>query len=53
MLLFSREECPRIKSHIEVVRAAEKGLYKEHTVDRAPLHNNYFFRECYTFVAQL
>ncbi|KAJ1096726.1 hypothetical protein NDU88_001857 [Pleurodeles waltl] len=54
MRLFSPEECSRIESRIDdVVRAAEKGLYKEHTVDRAPLRNKYFFGEGYTYGAQL
>ncbi|XP_069501805.1 RNA demethylase ALKBH5 [Ambystoma mexicanum] len=54
MRLFSPEECARIESRIdEVVRTAEKGLYKEHTVDRAPLRNKYFFGEGYTYGAQL
>ncbi|XP_058013762.1 RNA demethylase ALKBH5-like [Ahaetulla prasina] len=37
----------------EVVSRAEKGLYKEHTVDRAPLRNKYFFGEGYTYGSQL
>ncbi|KFV18458.1 RNA demethylase ALKBH5, partial [Tauraco erythrolophus] len=38
--LFSSEECAKIEARIEdVVSRAEKGLYKEHTVDRAPLRN--------------
>lgn len=28
-----------------MVSRAEKGLYNEHTVDRAPLRNKYFFGE--------
>ncbi|KAM4698104.1 RNA demethylase ALKBH5 [Rhinophrynus dorsalis] len=52
--LFSPEECARIEAKIdEVVSRAEKGLYREHTVDRAPLRNKYFFGEGYTYGAQL
>lgn len=52
--LFSPEECERIEAKIdEVVARAEKGLYREHTVDRAPLRNKYFFGEGYTYGAQL
>ncbi|XP_068102519.1 RNA demethylase ALKBH5 [Hyperolius riggenbachi] len=52
--LFSPEECARIEARIdEVVARAEKGLYREHTVDRAPLRNKYFFGEGYTYGAQL
>ncbi|KAG9467688.1 hypothetical protein GDO78_014471, partial [Eleutherodactylus coqui] len=52
--LFSPEECSRIEARIdEVVSRAEKGLYREHTVDRAPLRNKYFFGEGYTYGAQL
>ncbi|XP_075035322.1 RNA demethylase ALKBH5 [Mixophyes fleayi] len=52
--LFSPEECSRIEAQIDdVVSRAEKGLYREHTVDRAPLRNKYFFGEGYTYGAQL
>uniref|UniRef100_A0A803JZU9 RNA demethylase ALKBH5 n=1 Tax=Xenopus tropicalis TaxID=8364 RepID=A0A803JZU9_XENTR len=52
--LFSPDECARIEAKIdEVVSRAEKGLYREHTVDRAPLRNKYFFGEGYTYGAQL
>ncbi|MEE6497787.1 hypothetical protein FKM82_002852, partial [Ascaphus truei] len=52
--LFSPEECAAIEAKIdEVVSRAEKGLYREHTVDRAPLRNKYFFGEGYTYGAQL
>ncbi|EPY87771.1 RNA demethylase ALKBH5 [Camelus ferus] len=54
MRLFSQEECAKIEARIdEVVSRAEKGLYNEHTVDRAPLRNKYFFGEGYTYGAQL
>ncbi|XP_056391547.1 RNA demethylase ALKBH5 [Hyla sarda] len=54
MRLFSPEECSHIEAKIdEVVSRAEKGLYREHTVDRAPLRNKYFFGEGYTYGAQL
>ncbi|XP_043932615.1 RNA demethylase ALKBH5 [Protopterus annectens] len=52
--LFSDEECTLIESKIdEVVSRAESGQYREHTVDRAPLRNKYFFGEGYTYGAQL
>ncbi|XP_062967158.1 RNA demethylase ALKBH5 isoform X2 [Cynocephalus volans] len=54
MRLFSQDECSKIEARIdEVVSRAEKGLYNEHTVDRAPLRNKYFFGEGYTYGAQL
>ncbi|KAL1005263.1 hypothetical protein UPYG_G00056830 [Umbra pygmaea] len=52
--VFSQEECKVIEKKIdEVVSNAEEGLYREHTVDRAPLRNKYFFGEGYTYGAQL
>lgn len=52
--IFTSEECVRIESKIdEVVAKADRGLYREHTVDRAPLRNKYFFGEGYTYGAQL
>jgi len=52
--LFSDEECKEIESKIdEVVATAEKGGYKAHTVDTAPLRNKYFFGEGYTYGSQL
>uniref|UniRef100_A0A6I8P299 RNA demethylase ALKBH5 n=1 Tax=Ornithorhynchus anatinus TaxID=9258 RepID=A0A6I8P299_ORNAN len=52
--LFGPDECAKIEARIdEVVSRAEKGLYNEHTVDRAPLRNKYFFGEGYTYGAQL
>ncbi|XP_020773081.1 RNA demethylase ALKBH5 [Boleophthalmus pectinirostris] len=52
--IFSPEECRHIEDKIdEVVANAEAGLYREHTVDRAPLRNKYFFGEGYTYGAQL
>ncbi|XP_053327711.1 RNA demethylase ALKBH5 [Spea bombifrons] len=52
--LFTPEECARIEAKIdEVVSRADKGLYREHTVDRAPLRNKYFFGEGYTYGSQL
>ncbi|KAG8433343.1 hypothetical protein GDO86_017574 [Hymenochirus boettgeri] len=52
--LFSPDECSRIEAKIdEVVSRAEKGLYRDHTVDRAPLRNKYFFGEGYTYGSQL
>lgn len=52
--VFSAEECALIEQKIdEVVAKGDKGLYREHTVDRAPLRNKYFFGEGYTYGAQL
>ncbi|XP_060754527.1 RNA demethylase ALKBH5 [Neoarius graeffei] len=52
--VFTPEECARIEAKIdEVVLKGDRGLYREHTVDRAPLRNKYFFGEGYTYGAQL
>ncbi|XP_066545290.1 RNA demethylase ALKBH5 [Amia ocellicauda] len=52
--IFSPEDCALIEAKIdEVVSNGEKGLYREHTVDRAPLRNKYFFGEGYTYGSQL
>lgn len=52
--VFTPEECALIEEKIdEVVANGEAGLYREHTVDRAPLRNKYFFGEGYTYGAQL
>lgn len=52
--LFSEEQCEEIEKKIdEVVKIANRGVYKEHTVDRAPLRNKYFFGEGYTYGSQL
>ncbi|XP_054762931.2 RNA demethylase ALKBH5-like [Lytechinus pictus] len=52
--LFTEEECSEIEDKInEVVDIAAKGLYRDHTVDRAPLRNKYFFGEGYTYGSQL
>ncbi|XP_076004078.1 RNA demethylase ALKBH5 [Genypterus blacodes] len=52
--VFSPEDCAHIEEKIdEVVAKGEAGLYREHTVDRAPLRNKYFFGEGYTYGAQL
>ncbi|XP_051558795.1 RNA demethylase ALKBH5 [Myxocyprinus asiaticus] len=52
--IFTAEECAQIEAKIdEVVAKADKGLYREHTVDRAPLRNKYFFGEGYTYGSQL
>ncbi|RXM29664.1 Lethal(2) giant larvae protein-like 1 [Acipenser ruthenus] len=52
--IFSSVDCAHIEAKIDdVVSKAEKGLYREHTVDRAPLRNKYFFGEGYTYGAQL
>lgn len=52
--IFTPEESAQIEEKIdEVVANAEAGKYREHTVDRAPLRNKYFFGEGYTYGAQL
>ncbi|XP_077574241.1 RNA demethylase ALKBH5 [Stigmatopora nigra] len=52
--IFTPEECASIEEKIDqVVAKAEAGQYREHTVDRAPLRNKYFFGEGYTYGAQL
>lgn len=52
--IFTQEECALIEAKIdEVVAKGDKGLYREHTVDRAPLRNKYFFGEGYTYGSQL
>ncbi|KAF5892033.1 RNA demethylase ALKBH5, partial [Clarias magur] len=52
--VFTPDECARIEARIdEVVARGARGLYREHTVDRAPLRNKYFFGEGYTYGAQL
>ncbi|MBN3280488.1 ALKB5 demethylase, partial [Polyodon spathula] len=52
--IFSSVDCAHIEAKIdEIVSTAERGLYREHTVDRAPLRNKYFFGEGYTYGAQL
>ena len=52
--LFSENQCDIIEKKIDdVVSIANRGVYKEHTVDRAPLRNKYFFGEGYTYGSQL
>lgn len=52
--LFSEQQCEVIEKKIdEVVKTANKGVYKDHTVDRAPLRSKYFFGEGYTYGSQL
>uniref|UniRef100_G3PWF1 RNA demethylase ALKBH5 n=1 Tax=Gasterosteus aculeatus aculeatus TaxID=481459 RepID=G3PWF1_GASAC len=52
--IFTPEECALIEEKIDdVVCKGEAGLYREHTVDRAPLRNKYFFGEGYTYGSQL
>ncbi|XP_078610665.1 RNA demethylase ALKBH5-like isoform X1 [Branchiostoma floridae x Branchiostoma japonicum] len=53
-ILFSHEECEKIEEKIEeIILRADRGYYKEHTVDRAPLRVKYFFGEGYTYGSQL
>lgn len=52
--LFTLEQCIEIEKKIDkVVSLANKGFFKEHTVDRAPLRNKYFFGEGYTYGSQM
>ncbi|CAH1794070.1 unnamed protein product [Owenia fusiformis] len=52
--LFSSEMCELIEKKIEsVVEKANRGEYKQKTVDRAPLRCKYFFGEGYTYGSQL
>lgn len=52
--LFTSEQCTEIEKKIDkVVFLASKGFYKQHTVDRAPLRNKYFFGEGYTYGSQM
>lgn len=52
--IFTPEECSLIEEKIDdVVAQGEAGLLREHTVDRAPLRNKYFFGEGYTYGSQL
>ena len=53
--LFDDATCEEIERRIDedVVKPADKGAFKEHTVDRAPLRNKYFFGEGYTYGSQL
>lgn len=52
--LFTVEQCTQIEKKIDkVVFLANKGFYKRHTVDRAPLRNKYFFGEGYTYGSQM
>lgn len=53
-VLFDSGECCKIESKInEIVENAEKGRYREKTVDRAPLRVKYFFGEGYTYGKQM
>lgn len=52
--MFDKEQCLEIEDKIDlVVKCGDKGGFKEHTVDRAPLRNKYFFGEGYTYGSQL
>ena len=52
--LFTPTQCDVIEKKIDdVVREAENGAFKEHTVDRTPLRNKYFFGEGYTYGTQM
>lgn len=52
--LFDDDQCEEIERKInDTVKLADKGTYKLHTVDRAPLRNKYFFGEGYTYGSQL
>ena len=52
--MFDKEKCLEIEEKIDlVVKCGDVGGFKEHTVDRAPLRNKYFFGEGYTYGSQL
>jgi len=54
LLLFGEDECATIERKIDhVVKKANSGDYKTHTVDRTPLRCKYFFGEGYTYGNQL
>jgi len=54
LLLFGEDECEAIEHKIDlVVKKADNGDYKTHTVDRTPLRCKYFFGEGYTYGNQL
>eukprot|EP00930_Biecheleria_cincta_P003497 TRINITY_DN104432_c0_g1_i1.p1 TRINITY_DN104432_c0_g1~~TRINITY_DN104432_c0_g1_i1.p1 ORF type:complete len:557 (-),score=127.69 TRINITY_DN104432_c0_g1_i1:33-1703(-) len=51
--LFSPEECLQLEELIDqVVIDAQRGLFKERTVDLTPMRNKYFFGFAYTYGAQ-
>ena len=52
--LFDTDQCDQIERKIdETVERADLGEFQQHTVDRAPLRNKYFFGEGYTYGSQL
>jgi len=54
LLLFGEDDCAAIEQKIDqVVKKANNGVYKTHTVDRTPLRCKYFFGEGYTYGNQL
>ena len=54
MPFFNAEQCAVIEKEIDkVVKKADCGKYKEHTVDRSPLRVKYFFGEGYTYGSQM
>jgi alkylated DNA repair protein alkB family protein 5 len=51
--LFTPDECEYLEALInQVVVDAERGLFKERTVDLTPMRNKYFFGFAYTYGAQ-
>lgn len=51
--LFSPDECNQLEVLVDqVVVDAERGLFKERTVDLTPMRNKYFFGFAYTYGAQ-
>lgn len=53
MQLFSAEESQELERLIDQVTVdAERGLFKDHTVDLTPMRNKYFFGFAYTYGAQ-
>jgi mRNA N6-methyladenine demethylase len=51
---FDSKQCDRIEQEIDdMVKLAEQGCFKQHTVDRSPLRVKYFFGEGYTYGSQM
>jgi len=51
--LFSPADCERLEELIEQVTIdAQRGLFKDHSVDLTPFRNKYFFGFAYTYGAQ-
>ncbi|XP_062508241.1 RNA demethylase ALKBH5-like isoform X2 [Corticium candelabrum] len=52
--IFDDNECNIIEENIDcIVKMGMRGMFKEHTVDRAPLRSKYFFGHGYTYGSQM